>query len=101
VRAAIHVVLLASVASTLPENDRFSRVYGEPIRDAARRVERRLRDHAPAAAVLKAASPRLYPYRDYVRDRLRELKAARVGAFVDFEEDRVATTPDPSGPTRR
>jgi hypothetical protein len=101
VRAAIHVALLASVASTLPENDRFSRVYGEPIRDAARRVEHRLRDHAPAAAVLKAASPRLYPYRDYVRDRLRELKAARVGAFVNFEEDRVATTPDPSGPTRR
>jgi hypothetical protein len=100
-RAAIHVVLLALVASTLPENDRFSRVYGEPIRDAARRVELGLRDHSPAADILRAASPTLFPYRDYVRDRFRELKAARMGAFAGFEEKRVASTPDSSGPLRR
>jgi hypothetical protein len=92
-RAGVHVALLALVASTLPGNDRFSRAYGQPIRDAARRVQLGLKDHAPAARILKAAYPTLHPDRAYARNRFEMLKAARFGAFAQFEDDRVATVP--------
>jgi hypothetical protein len=100
-RVGIHVVLLALVASTLPGNDRFSRAYGRPIRAAAQRVEEGLKSHAPTASVLNAACPSLYPLRDYVYDRFKLLKAARVGPFTEFEEDRVATTTSAAIAVRR
>ena len=92
-RAAVHVALLALVVSTIPANHHFSRVYGHPIRQAARRVEWGLKSHAPAAILLDRACPTLFPDRAYALDRFKMLKTAGFGEFAAFDADGVAIAP--------
>jgi hypothetical protein len=100
-RLAVHLALVLLICLAIPNGRRFSQGYGTFVRDVERRVERRLRDHAPTSAVLKLVHPDFQSDRQLIRSAFLMLKAARVGAFAEFEDDRVAVTPGADGAVRR
>jgi hypothetical protein len=100
-RLAVHLGLLILMCLAFPNGRRFSREYGTFVRNVERRVERRLRDHAPTPVLMKLVYPDFHSDRDLIRDSFKMLKAARVGAFTEYEDDRVATTPEAAGAVRR
>ena len=101
VRVSIHGILLALVILALPEGHRYSRKYGRSVLVAQERVEEGLKEHVPTPILLKRACPVLFPDRRYAHECFKLLKAARMGRFVEFEDDRVATAADPGGAVRR
>jgi len=101
-RAGIHLGLPAMMLLALPGGRRFSRVFGSYIRHVELRVERCLLAHGPIETLMERACPALYSDRRILYDHFKKLKAARVGAFVRFEEARIATAPDDgAGAARR
>ena len=99
-RAAVHLGLLALMGLAFPAGHRFSREYGSHVRAVEIRVEHCLRSHAPTSVLMSRACPSLFP--DIRSTRIfRMLRAAGVGAFNEFDEDRVASTPEASSPLRR
>ena len=51
----------------------------------------------PTPILLKRACPVLFPDCHYAQKCFKLLKAARMGRFVEFEDDRVASAADPGG----
>jgi hypothetical protein len=100
-RSAIHGILVGLVILALPGSYRFGMEYGQTVLVAEQELEQGLKDHVPTAILLQRACPVLVPDPDFAHDRFKMLKAARMGAFTDFEDDRVATAPDPAGAVRR
>lgn len=100
-RLAVHLGLLLLMCLAIPNGRRFSRQYGQFVRDVERRVERRLKDHAPTATVMKLVYPDFHSDRELIRSSFKLLKAAGVGAFSEYDENRVATVPNPAGAVRR
>jgi hypothetical protein len=92
-RRGIHVVLLALVCLTVPSSTALGLRYGRDARVSERRVERCVRDGAPASEVLKRACPALFPDPALAHEFFKMLKAARIGAFGSFNEDRMAGVP--------
>jgi hypothetical protein len=101
VRVAIHWLLLALMVLAIPDSRQHCRLYGQPILIAQQLVEQGLKNHVPTAKILKRACPVLFPDPTVTLDRFRMLKAARFGAFAEFESDRVATTPERGDAVRR
>jgi hypothetical protein len=100
-RMGIHVGLLALMCLTLPDSHRYGRRYGWSVRVAEQRVERSLTHHVPTPELLTRACPAIYPEPGTARACFQMLKAARIGAFAEFEEDRVASTREAAGTIRR
>jgi hypothetical protein len=100
-RLGIHLGLAALMLLSLPSGRLFSDSYGLRVRRIERRLERSLIEHAPAGVVLKQACPTLHPDARFIHDCFRMLKAGRVGAFAEFEDERISTTPDATGAIRR
>jgi MFS family permease len=100
-RLAMHLGLIVLMGLSIPNGRRFSHRYGTFVRDVDRRVERRLKDHAPTSSILKLVWPHFHSDRDLIVNSFKMLKAARVGAFAGFEDDRVATTPEAADTVRR
>jgi hypothetical protein len=93
-RATVQVGLLALVCLTYPDGMRWARDYGERVHSAERRVERALRDHLPIPILLDRACPAIFPCgRELAYSCFKMLKAARVGAFAEMEDERVGTAP--------
>jgi hypothetical protein len=101
IRIGIHVGLLTLICATLPNTYHFSLSYGRTMRVDQYRVERGLKDHAPTAEIVRLACPSLYPDPQFAKACLHMLKQARVGAFADYEEDRVASSPAATGAIQR
>lgn len=95
------MVLVALMCLTLPHGQRYGRTYGWSVRVAEQRVERGLKDHIPTSELLSLASPAIYPDPAIVRAYFGLLKDARIGAFAEYEENRVAAAPEPAGAVRR
>ena len=100
-RVGIHAALLVLLCVTLPGNRQFSKNYGWSVRVAEQRVERSLKDHVPTAVLLKQACPAIYPDPRMALESFRMLKLAGIGAFAEFEEDRVTSATEAAGPLRR
>ena len=100
-RRAVHVSLLATVCLTAPANIASGLRYGAAIRTAEREVERSLKARVSASELMKQACPAIFPDPNFAYDRFKMLKAARFGAFKLFNDDRVATAPNPPTAVRR
>jgi hypothetical protein len=100
-RAAIHIGLLALICASLPDAYRISRAYGWSVRVAEQRVERGLRNHVSNEQLMSWACPAIFPERELAQTCFKMLKQARMGVFANYEEDRVASSPDPTGAIRR
>ena len=100
-RAAVHLGLVALLGLAFPAGHRFSREYGAHVRAIEIRVEHCLTAHVPTAVLLSRACPALFPDVAVAQESFRMLRAAGVGAFKEFEEDRVASTPEAAGAVRR
>jgi hypothetical protein len=87
-RRAIHIGLLALVCATIPFNVLFALRIGEERRDYYVEIEHSLRAGVPASLLMKQLTPRLHPHPGYAYTRLRMLKAARIGMFRDFVDDK-------------
>jgi hypothetical protein len=84
-----------------PSRYRFSRDYGSQVRTLELRVERCLTGHAPTAVLMSRACPAILADAQSAFECFKMLKAAGVGAFTEFLEDRVASTPESSATFRR
>lgn len=93
--------MLALICLAYPGGARFARHYGAMMHSSERRVERGLIDHVPTAVLLGRACPALFPDREIAYGYLKMLKEARMGAFSEFRDDRVAAAPAPAGVTVR
>jgi hypothetical protein len=101
VRSAVHLGLAALLGLTVPAGQRFSRDYGSHVRAVELRVERCLRSHAPTAVLMSRACPSILADTTSARECFRMLKAAGVGAFTEFDEDRVAAASATAVPVYR
>lgn len=84
-RKIASIAMLAMIASALPSGLDFAGRYGVFIRDAERKIERRLLDRAPARTVMKLAYPDFQSDRELILRSYRMLGASGVGAFAGFE----------------
>jgi hypothetical protein len=100
-RAGIPVVLLALIILALPGGYRYGRFLSSYVHLSVLPVERGLRDHVPTAVLLDRACPGIYPDREGAHGYFKMLKAAKVGAFSELPDDRVATGPEAVIPVRR
>jgi hypothetical protein len=100
-RWGIHLGLLVLVGLSVPANVAFGLRYGGEARAAELKVERGLKMRLPASEIMKRACPGIYPDPKIAFDHFRRLKAARIGAFVDFDENRVTAAQSSSGAVRR
>jgi hypothetical protein len=99
--ALIHVGLMVLICASLPETYRTSRTYGWSVRIAQQRVERGLRLRVPTEQLMTRACPAIFPEPKLARTCFKMLKQARMGAFADYEEDRVASSPGAAITIRR
>jgi hypothetical protein len=100
-RLGMHLGLAALMCLALPNGRQFSRDLGSHVRQVELRVERALRGHVPAELLLNRACSAIYIDPKITQEYFRMLKAARVGAFTEFEEPQVASTPEKIGQVRR
>ncbi len=89
-RRAIHIGLLALVCAGIPANARSALRMGEDRRDLYIHVERSLRAGLPASLLMEQVTPGLYPNPGYAYERFKMLKAARVGMFRYFVDDKFS-----------
>jgi hypothetical protein len=95
-RVGVHAALLALIVLSLPGGLRHGLRYGSYVHAAERRVERALLEHVPTATLMRRACPALYPDPKITYDRFKLLETARVGAFTELEEKRIATARAPA-----
>jgi hypothetical protein len=100
-RRAVHVGLLVVVCLSLRGTVTASLEYGSSVKEAERRVERRLLARAPIAEVVRKTTLFFEPNSESVRTLYRMLKHARVGAFQYLNDDRLAVGPEEALGTRR
>ena len=100
-RLAVHASLLAITCSVAPANIAFGLQYGRRVRVSEQRVERALRARAPSTELMSRTCPAIYPDRNDAYECFQALKAAGFGEFKSFNDDRVATAPDPPPTVRR
>ena len=100
-RRGIHVGLLAVACLMVPANVGYSTHYGRTLLARERWLEMGLKGRVPAPELMRRVCPNLYPDPKVAYESLKMLKAARVGAFQFFVEDRVAVVPDPATNVRR
>ncbi len=100
-RFAVHVVLLALMCTALPKAHRYSKWYGSTVCVAEQRVEQGLKDHLPTPQLMKLAYPAICSDAENARASFRLLKGARVGAFVNFDDERVAANDHDHDASRR
>jgi len=89
-RRAIHIGLLALVCAGIPANTRYALRMGEYRRDLYIQVERSLRAGLPASLLMEQVTPGLYPDPGYTYECFKMLKAARVGMFRYFVDDKFS-----------
>ncbi len=89
-RRAIHIGLLTLVCAGIPANARSALRMGEDRRDLYIHVERSLRAGLPASLLMEQVTPGLYPNPGYAYERFKMLKAARVGMFRYFVDDKFS-----------
>jgi hypothetical protein len=100
-RTAVHASLLAIACLVAPANIAFGLQYGRRVGVSEQRVERALRARAPSAELMRRACPAIYPDRNDAYECFQALKAAGFGEFKSFNDDRVASAPDPPPTVRR
>jgi hypothetical protein len=93
-RRAIHIGLLTLVCAGIPANARYALRMGEIRRDSYIQVERSLRDGVPASLLMEQVTPDLYPDLGYAYERCKMLKAAQVGMFRYFVDDKFGLGAD-------
>jgi hypothetical protein len=94
-RWAVHVSLLAVVCLAVPTNTSFCLRAGESRRSVYLQVERDLKARVPASRLMDQVCPQLALWnRDSAYECFKMLKAARVGKFKYFNDDRVAAAPE-------
>jgi len=99
-RWMVHVSLLALVCLAVPANTEFGLRHGDHRRSVYLQVERGLKARVPASQLMSQASP-LFPWKPkYVYECFKMLKAARIGNFKYFVDDRVAAAPEASTAVR-
>jgi hypothetical protein len=92
----IHVGLLVVVCMVMPANTAFGLRYGRDIRAHMQSVERGLTAGMSASQLMSRACPALFSSPKIVYESFQMLRAARIGRFAYFVDDRVAASPDPS-----
>jgi hypothetical protein len=101
-RSVIHLSLIGLMGLALPDGERSSRIYGSHMREIEVGIEQDLTGHLPTAALMSRACQVLQIDPKAAYKWFNMLKAARVGAFTEFEEEQVASAPDDgTGPVRR
>jgi hypothetical protein len=95
-RAGVPAVLLALILLALPNGYQRGHSMGSDLYARIVHVERGLRNHVPTAVLLDRAYS-IYADRDIAYVHFKMLKAAKMGAFVELQDDRVATVPEPAG----
>jgi hypothetical protein len=95
-RAGVPAVLLALIILALPGGYRQGHSIGSHVHYIMIRVERGLRNHVPTTVLLDRAYS-IYADRQVAYGYFKMLKAAKMGAFTELQDDRVATTPTPAG----
>ncbi len=89
-RRAIHIGLLALVCAGIPFNALFALRMGEDRRDFYIQVERSLRAGLPASLLMEQVIPGLNLDPGYTYKCFKMLKAARVGMFRYFVDDKFS-----------
>ena len=99
-RRVVHAGLLALVCLAVPANTEFGLRWCDHQRSVYLQVERGLEARVPASQLMSQASP-LFPWKPkYVYECFKMLKAARIGKFKYFVDDRVAAAPEASTAVR-
>lgn len=99
-RWVVHAGLLALVCLAVPANTEFGLRCGDYKRSVYLQVERGLEAGVPASQLMSQAGP-LFPWKPkYVYECFKMLKAARIGKFKYFVDDRVAAAPEASTAVR-
>jgi hypothetical protein len=95
-RMVIHISLLALVCMAVPANIEFGLKYGEQRRSIYLQVEHSLKARVPASQMMDQVCPALIPepFKNPAFDCFKMLKAARIGKFKYFTDDRVAAGPE-------
>jgi hypothetical protein len=93
-RWVVHVSLLALVCLAVPANTEFGLRVGDHQRSVYLLVERGLRARLPASQLMGQACPALFPDPNLAYECFKMLKAARIGKFKYFVDDRVASAPE-------
>jgi hypothetical protein len=101
-RSAIHLSLIGLMGLAFPDGEQSSRIHGSHMREIEVGIEQDLRGHLPTAVLMSRACQVLQIDPKAAYRWFKMLKAARVGAFTEFEEERFASAPDDgTGPVRR
>jgi hypothetical protein len=99
-RWVIHASLLARVCLAVPANTEFALQWCDHQRSVYLQVERGLKTGVPASQLMSQASP-LFPWKPrLVYESFKMLKAAGIGEFKYFVDDRVAAAPQASTAVR-
>ena len=100
-RVGIHVVLVAAPCAwpCRKANGTAASMVG-PC-GARRTAGRAGLEGSHTSDLMRRACPGIYPDPVTVRDSFKLLKTARIGAFAEYEDNRVAAAPEPSGAVRR
>jgi hypothetical protein len=97
-RRAVHIGLLLLLCLSFRGAIAAGLEHGKMVKEAERRVERRLLARAPATEVVRKTGLFFEPNSESVRTLYGMLKQAQVGAFKYFNDDRMAMVPGgPSG----
>jgi hypothetical protein len=100
-RWMVHVGLLALVCLSVPANTEYSQRLGEQRRLLYFQLERSLKSRVPASQLIGQVCPALLPDRDCTYECFKLLKAARIGRFKYFIDDRVAAAAAVEDPAAR
>jgi len=96
----IHASLLALVCLAIPANTKFGLQWCDHHRSVCLQVERGLKTGVAASQLMSQASP-LFPWKPrLVYESFKILKAAGIGDFKYFVDDRVAAAPQASAAVR-
>jgi hypothetical protein len=96
-RAGVPVAWLAVISVAILGCFQQGRWMGSGAQVFFRAVERDLRRHVTAAALLDRICPATFPDREAARGYIQLLKNAKIGAFGGLRDGRVATAPGPDG----
>jgi hypothetical protein len=90
-RWLVHVSLLTMVGLGVPANTNSCLRWGEQRRSVYLEVERDLKAQVPASRLMDQVCPVLVLERNSAYEGFKMLKAARIGMFKYFVDDRVAS----------
>jgi hypothetical protein len=89
-RRVVHVGLLVLLGLLLPANVRHGMQIGGGVRAAERRVVSNLKARVPGSRLTSRASSDIFCAQAVMYESFKMLKAAGIGPFADFVDDKVA-----------